>query len=72
MSRFWTYTRESWMPEYRWRPYQGADEYGRRTLVLPIPFGGYLVVAYWTCHCFDCTEMREQTARWEAEINQSE
>lgn len=29
----------------------GEDEYGYRTLVLPIPFAGQLVVALWFCGC---------------------
>jgi hypothetical protein len=67
MGRFWTYSRESWTPKHRWLPYRGSDEYGRLTIVLPIPFNGYLVVAYRTCHCSDCDLAREQTAQWKAE-----
>lgn len=65
--RFWTYSREGWSPDHRWRPYRGGDEWGRNTVVLPIPFGGYLVIAYRTCKCLDCDEMREQTATLERE-----
>jgi hypothetical protein len=48
-------------------PYFASDEYGRRTIVLPVPFSGYVVIAFWTCHCVDCEGAREQTARFEAE-----
>lgn len=53
-SRFWTYKRESWTPRHRWLPYKGGDEWCRYTLVLPIPFGGYLVTALWTCRNRSC------------------
>lgn len=59
--RTWTYSRETWCPPHRWLPYFGGDEYGRRTIVLPIPFGGYLVWAFWTCSCAFCDEVRAQT-----------
>ncbi len=36
--RVWTYSRESWDPKHRWIPVRGSDEYGRLTIVLPIPF----------------------------------
>ncbi len=58
--RFWTYSREGWTPDHRFLPYLGSDEYGRRTLVLPIPFSGYLVIAYRTCRCSDCDTVRAQ------------
>lgn len=57
MKRFWIYERDSWTPKYRWLPYLGGDEYLRRTIVLAIPFGGYLAVALWKappCDDFDC------------------
>ena len=60
-ARAWTYAREEWDPPKRWLPYRGGDEHGRRTIVLPIPFGGYAVVAYRTCHCRDCVVTRLQT-----------
>jgi len=60
--RFWSYPRDRWEPKYRWVPYRGADEYGRLTIVVPIPFGGYLVWAFWTCRCAECDDERAQTA----------
>jgi hypothetical protein len=48
-SRFWVYSREECDPPRRWWPYIGGDEWDRWTVVLPIPFGGYLVTALWTC-----------------------
>lgn len=54
-SRFWTYRRDEWEPEHRWRHpghykrFFGGDEWNRWTIVLPIPFGGYLVTALWAC-----------------------
>lgn len=45
--RFWIYSRDTWLPKHRWRPYIGGDEFDRWTIVLPIPFGGYLVTALW-------------------------
>lgn len=65
MNRFWTYSRDEWEPKRRWLPSIGGDEYGRRTLVVAIPFSGYLVWAYRTCHCNECTFVRMQTWRWD-------
>lgn len=54
-SRFWTYSREQWQPEHRWlHPgyswrFFGSDEWDRWTIVLPIPFSGYLVTALFEC-----------------------
>lgn len=64
-SRLWTYSRDEWQPEHRWLLYWGGDEYGRKTIVLPIPFAGYLVWAYRTCHCRWCVVARLQTWRWD-------
>lgn len=62
--RVWLYARGTWAGRL---PSLGGDEYGRRTLVLPIPFGPVLVIAYRTCRCAECDEVREQTERWRAE-----
>lgn len=51
--RFWTYRRDRWDPPHRWLPYLGSDEWHRRTVVLPIPFSGYLVIALWRFTCED-------------------
>lgn len=48
-SRFWTFKRSEWDPPHRWMPFIGGEEWCRWTLVLPIPFGGYLVTALWAC-----------------------
>lgn len=66
VARFWTYPRRTWQPEGRNRwgwPYRGGDEWGRRTVVVGFWFVGCLVWAYWTCHCPDCREAREETMR---------
>lgn len=69
--RFWKYSRESWEPLFRWFPYFGGDEWGRKTIVLPIPFSGYLVFAYRSCHCEECTWGREYLkAHWRGEFSE--
>jgi len=68
MSRIWFYSRKTWWAEgaQRWGwPYFGADENGRRTVVIGFWFIGYVVFAYKTCYCEDCTEIREQTKELE-------
>lgn len=55
----WVYERDTWDPKYRWVPYLGNDEWGWKTLVLPVPFGGYLVLAFWKCRCDMCGWNRE-------------
>lgn len=59
--RVWTYPKGGWSGHL---PMLGGDEYGRRTLVLPIPFGPTVVVALYTCHCEDCEYMRAQMMEW--------
>jgi hypothetical protein len=63
MKRTWRYRYGSWLPPW-WAyliPQIGStDEYGRKTAVIHIPFWGFLVWAYKTCHCEDCVESREQ------------
>lgn len=82
-SRFWTYTRESTDPKHRWIPWLGSDEWGRRTLVLPIPFAGYLVTALWwsacdeaclaECVCCDrligCPERQDVRVEWDDRLD---
>ncbi len=68
MSRIWRYRYASWQPV--WWSYlipQGGmvDEYGRLTMVIHIPFYGFLVWAYKTCYCEDCEELRAQKLYWE-------
>lgn len=46
----------------------GNDEYGRRTLCVPLPRHRAIVWAFWTCTCEDCHAMREQTYRWACEM----
>lgn len=62
MNRVWTYARGDYNAPHRWRLRLGSDEYGRRTIVAPIPFAGYVVVAFWTCRCWFCEASRAQTA----------
>jgi hypothetical protein len=76
-SRFWTYSKEKWDPQW-WHklgvPNLGADEWGRRTIVVGLWFLGYVVWAWRTCKCAECGEVREQTYRWareEADANAS-
>lgn len=55
MNRFWYYSREEWQPKNRWlhpgayRRFFGGDENNHWTLVLPVPFAGYLITALWMC-----------------------
>lgn len=69
-SRFWTYSYRDYTP--RWWHYLvptwgKSDEYGRLVLVWPIHPFGWLCVAYRTCRCKECDEIREQTRQWELE-----
>lgn len=65
---FWWYHDTNWTGwKHFFLPWMGGDEFGRRTVVLPIHPFGWAIVALWTCYCEDCTEVREQTARWERE-----
>lgn len=61
--RYWWYPKGQWSGRL---PSLGGDEWGRRTLVLPLYFKT-LVVALWTCWCDDCCLVRRQTAQWEKE-----
>lgn len=62
--RLWIYGKGGW--DGRW-PSLGSDEYGRRTLVLPLPRERALVWAYWTCRCSDCDDARTQAEQAESE-----
>jgi hypothetical protein len=66
--RFWWYRYRNWTPRWwEWAlPGRGGDEFGRRTLIIHVPFKGFLVWAYRTCHCADCVEARTLTGRWQA------
>lgn len=56
MGRAW-FSRGRW-----WYPLVSADEYGRRTVVLPLLPGLLaLILALWTCDCDDCELSRFQT-----------
>lgn len=63
--------RRVWFGRYRlWYPIVSSDEYGRRTLAVPIvPWMLAIVVALYTCRCEECHEMRAQTARWASELS---
>jgi hypothetical protein len=56
--------RRAWVTRARWWFLAlSSDEYGRRTLVIPLMPGLLaLVVAMWTCGCDDCELSRFQTA----------
>lgn len=58
--RVWRWSYEQWRPSwwFYFLPYRGADEYGRRTLVIPVHPFGFVVWAYRTCWCPLCTEDR--------------
>ena len=45
VKRFWTYPRYDYEPPRRWLPSIGGDEHDQWTIVLPIPFAGWLVIA---------------------------
>ena len=58
--RVWRYRYRDWQPlwhGYLW-PFLGGDEWGRRTVVLPVHPFGWLVVALWECNCPDCAAVR--------------
>lgn len=66
VGRLWWEGYRDWQPHwihYIW-PERGADEFGRRTVVFPVPGFGWLVWAYRTCHCEDCDDLRAQTERF--------
>lgn len=66
-SRWWYYDRASrrdsndptWRS--RWWPWFGNEEYGRKTVVLPIPFHGEVVFAFWTWTDAEADEIRRST-----------
>lgn len=53
-NRYWFYGKDEWEPDHRWRPERGGDEWCRHTIVLPVPFKGYIVIALWECRDKDC------------------
>lgn len=63
MKRFWRYRYGEWgahwyhylIPEFGLN-----DEFGRRTVVVHVPFAGFLVWAFWTCRCEDCAQLRDE------------
>lgn len=65
MSRVWYYPKGGWydypaFPRWRrWVPEMHEDEYGRRTLVLPVPLAGNVVFALWKCKDPECKLARE-------------
>ena len=71
MSRVWRYRYGTWRtPWYRYLIPQvdTTDEYGRRTIVVHVPFVGFVVWAYKTCHCEDCEQLRSE-GYWREELN---
>ena len=46
---WWFFSREEWQPKVRWWPVFGGDASLRHTVVLPVPFSGYIVIAYRRC-----------------------
>lgn len=64
-SRFWYDKRADCVGRKR-LPWFGGDEYGRKTLVIPIPFHGDFHWAFWTWTGKEDDAAREQT--WEHEI----
>lgn len=59
--RFRWHSRARWDPGfwgYLGWPYFSEDEYGRCTIVWGTWLTGYLQVAYRTCRCEDCVDMR--------------
>jgi hypothetical protein len=62
-TRIWRYRYGTWTtPWYYYLIPQldTTDEYGRRTAVIHVPFVGFVVVAYHTCHCEDCESLRDE------------
>lgn len=64
-SRFWRYRYDEFQPRW-WRyltptTWRNFDEYGRRVIIWPVHPFGWVCVAFWTCKCAECDEMREQT-----------
>src|SRR5690606_122099 len=43
----WIYPTKTVDSRSRWHIYLGGDEYERRTLVIPVPFVGQVVIALW-------------------------
>jgi hypothetical protein len=69
--RVWRYRYGSWAtPWYHYLvPQSGTvDEYGYKTVVVHVPFVGFLVWAYRICHCEDC-EMLRAEGYWKEELN---
>lgn len=59
--RYWFYGRGEWG---HWRPTFGSDEYGRKTLAIPLGFGCAFIWAFWTWTDTDANQMRQQTVEW--------
>lgn len=68
-SRIWRYSYRDTSMGWRhfWFPWKGTDEWGRRTVVIPIHPFGWVVVVWKTCYCIDCSQVRLQTEQWEAD-----
>lgn len=65
--RLWYHKRATWVglpgEDFKRKrlPWFGNDEYGRKTIVLPIPFHGNLVWAFWTWKGKDDDHVRKET-----------
>lgn len=76
--RFWIYPKGEWMeyPRFprwrRWVPYWGEDERAYRTLVLPLPLKGNVVIAYRKCHDPECMESAAEYAELAARFEKGE
>lgn len=70
--RVWLQRRDEWYPnafqQFGW-PHLGGDEWGRRCITIGFFFLGYISIAFRTCYCPECHEMRDQTYRiWRKEF----
>lgn len=64
--RLWREPLGGWLAP-RWSVRWTGDEFGRRTLAVPVPFIGWVVWAYRRCGCVDCQETRRLTALGQVE-----
>lgn len=66
MKRLWRYRYRDWTPAWYHYilPFFGMDENFRKTIVLHVPFFGFLVWAYADCTCEDCEAERAE-GLWE-------
>lgn len=66
--RVWLSTGSFWRYNHGtkwWHRFLGGDEWGQRTVCIPVLPWVQVILAYRWCNCHDCAHMRAQTALWD-------